>query len=419
MAIEVRMPKFGLTMQEGTVQRFFKAVGDQLSEGEPLYEVETEKVLYEVEAPGSGVLALTMAETEAVVPCGELVAVIAEAGEAVEEVLARYGRAAVSQAAGAAPKPASAAGAAVSPASAGAATAAPAEGGRRPVSPVARKLAAELNVDLDKVAGTGPGGRITREDVERAAAGAAAGAAAPAAAARPTPVAPRPVAEAAAPHPATVPFRGMRKVIAERMHQSLQQAAQLTITSEADVTPAVEFRTRVSKETEFTYTDLMIQAVARALKRHPRVNARLTEAGIALLEEIHVGMAVALEEGLIVPVIRDADRKTVAQIAAETKVLGEKARTGQLKLEDVSGGTFTVTNLGTYGVNAFTPIINLGEIAILGVGRIVEKPAIYRGEIARRSMMTLSLTFDHRLIDGAPAAAFLQTVIANFNYGER
>jgi len=408
MAIEVRMPKFGLTMQEGTVQRFFKAMGDQVREGEPLYEIETEKVLYEVEAPGSGVLALTMAEPEAVVPCGELVAVIAEAGEAVEEVLARYGRAAGAQAAGAAQTPASVASAAASPASAGAATAAPAEAGRRPVSPVARKLAAELNVDLDQVAGTGPGGRITREDVERAAAKA-----------MPAAPAPRPTAEAARPHPATVPFRGMRKIIAERMHQSLQQAAQLTITSEADVTAAVEFRTRASKETEFTYTDLMIQAVARALKRHPRLNARLTEVGIVLLEEIHVGMAVALEEGLIVPVIRDADRKTVGQIAAENKVLGEKARNGQLKLEDVSGGTFTVSNMGTYGVDAFTPIINLGEVAILGVGRIVEKPAIYRGEIARRSMMTLSLTFDHRLIDGAPAAAFLQTVIANFNYGER
>ena len=423
MAIEVRMPKFGLTMQEGTVQRFFKAAGDQVAEGEPLYEIETEKVLYEVEAPGSGVLALTMAEPEAVIPCGGLVAVIAEAGEPLEEVLARYG-----QTAGVSQRPPAAAAGAAAPPSAGAAAAAPAEGGRRPVSPVARKLAAELNVDLDKIAGTGPGGRITREDVERAAAGAAATAAAPAAA-KPIPAAPaapappvsapRPSAEPARAHPATVPFRGMRKTIADRMQQSLQQAAQLTITSEADVTAAVEFRTRAGKEADFTYTDLMIQAVARALKRHPRLNARLTEVGIVLLEEVHVGMAVALEEGLIVPVIRDADRKTLSQIAAESKVLGEKARKSQLKLEDVSGGTFTVSNLGMYGVDAFTPIINLGETAILGVGRIVEKPAIYRGEIARRSMMTLSLTFDHRMIDGTPAAAFLQTVIANFNYGER
>ncbi|MGD0072736.1 MAG: dihydrolipoamide acetyltransferase family protein [Candidatus Binataceae bacterium] len=420
MSIEVRMPKFGLTMQEGTVQRFFKAVGDQVSEGEPLYEIETEKVLYEVEAPVAGVLALTMAEPEAVIPCGELVAVIAEAGDAIEEVLARYGRAgAAAPAAGVSAKAASpSAGAA--PASAGAASAAPAEAGRRPVSPVARKLAAELKVDLDKVTGTGPGGRITREDVEHAAsAKTAAPTSAPGEAAKPVATAPRPAAQAAPSQGAIVPFRGMRKVIADRMHQSLQQAAQLTITSEADVTAAVEYRTRVGKEIEFTYTDLMIQAVARALRRHPRVNARLTEAGIALLEEVHVGMAVALDEGLIVPVIRDTDRKTLAEIAVETKVLGEKARKSQLKLEDVSGGTFTVSNLGMYGVDGFTPIINLGETAILGVGRIVEKPAIYRGEIARRSMMVLSLTFDHRLIDGTPAAAFLQTVIANFNYGER
>ena len=408
MAIEIRMPKFGLTMQEGTVQRFFKAVGDEVRVGEPLYEVETEKVLYEVEAPGSGVLALTLAEPEGIVPCGELVAVIAEPGEIVEELWARYGRVGAPKAEGAPQGP--------SPAAAGAAPqAAPAEGGRKSVSPVARKLAAELKVDLEKVVGTGPGGRVTREDVERAAAPPAAAKPAPAPVSRPAHAAPAP----ARPPSGMVPFRGMRKIIAERMHQSLQQAAQLTITTEADVTAAVEFKTRASAELEFTYTDLMIQAVARALKRHPRLNARLTDAGIALLDEIHVGMAVALDEGLIVPVIRDADRKTLAEIGAETKVMGEKARTGQLKLEDVSGGTFTISNLGTYGVDAFTPIINLGETAILGVGRIVEKPAVHRSEITRRSMMTLSLTIDHRLIDGAPAAVFLQSVITHFNYGER
>lgn len=398
MAIEVRMPKFGLTMQEGTVQRFFKAVGDEVREGEPLYEVETEKVLYEVEAPGSGVLALTLAEPEGVVPCGELVAVIAEPGEVVEELWARYGQAGAPRAEGAPQRP--------SPPTGAAPQAAPSEGGRKSISPVARKLATELKVDLEKVVGTGPGGRVTREDVERAAA---------APVSKPAPAAPA----AARPPSGTVPFRGMRKTIAERMHQSLQQAAQLTITTEADVTAAVEFKTRASAELEFTYTDLMIQAVARALKRHPRLNARLTDAGIALLDEIHVGMAVALDEGLIVPVIRNADRKTLSEIGAETKVLGEKARTSQLKLEDVSGGTFTISNLGTYGVDAFTPIINLGEVAILGVGRIVEKPAVHRSEITRRSMMTLSLTLDHRLIDGAPAAVFLQSVITNFNYGER
>ena len=206
-------------------------------------------------------------------------------------------------------------------------------------------------------------------------------------------------------------MRGMRKTIADRMSQSLQQSAQLTITSDADVTSAVELRERLSRQFDFTYGDLLIQAVARALLRHPRMNARLVQDAIVVAPQVNVGMAVALDDGLIVPVIVDADRKSLREIAAVTRELGERARTGKLRLEEVSGGTFTITNLGTYGVDAFTPIINTGETGILGVGRIVEKPVIHRGEIARRSMMMLSLTFDHRLIDGAPAAQFLQTVI--------
>jgi pyruvate dehydrogenase E2 component (dihydrolipoamide acetyltransferase) len=149
------------------------------------------------------------------------------------------------------------------------------------------------------------------------------------------------------------------------------------------------------------------------------MNSRLSEKGIASFAEAHVGMAVALEEGLIVPVIHSASSKSLKQIAAESRDLAERARGNQLKLEDVSGGTFTVTNLGTWGVDVFTPILNLGETGILGVGRIIEKPAVYRGEITRRSMLTLSLTFDHRVIDGAPAAGFLQTVIDFLNYGDR
>jgi pyruvate dehydrogenase E2 component (dihydrolipoamide acetyltransferase) len=217
----------------------------------------------------------------------------------------------------------------------------------------------------------------------------------------------------------SIPMRGMRKTIAARMHQSLRDTAQLTISTEADVTAAVDFRTRQGRDFDFTYTDLLIHAVARALLRHPRMNSRLSEDAIVMLPDVNIGMAVALDEGLIVPVIRAADRRSLREIAAATKELGEKARTGGLKLEEVSGGTFTVTNLGTWGVDAFTPILNLGETGILGVGRIVEKPAVFRGEISRRSMLTLSLTFDHRVIDGAPAASFLQSVIEIFNYGER
>jgi pyruvate dehydrogenase E2 component (dihydrolipoamide acetyltransferase) len=398
MAVEVTMPKFGLTMHEGTIQRFFKNVGEPVRAGEPLYEVETEKVLYEVEAPASGVFAVALFEEGATVECGLTVAIIAQDGEDADAIRAQHGNGAKPAAAQPSEHP--------SPSAAAAQQSDRAAGGaRRPISPVARKLAAELGVDLERMSGTGPGGRVTREDVERAAKSPQLSQARPATA---------PQATASA-----IPVRGMRKTIAERMHQSLRDSAQLTITSEADVTPAAELRERLKGEFDFTFTDLLIQAVARSLMRHPRMNSRLT--GVEIVEQPHanVGLAVALEEGLIVPVIRDAARLSLREIAAMTKELGEKARAGKLKLEDVSGGTFTISNLGTYGVDAFTPILNSGETGILGVGRIVEKPAIYRGEMTRRAMMTLSLTFDHRVIDGAPAALFLRSVIDLFNYGER
>lgn len=412
MAVEVIMPKFGLTMHDGTIQRFFKAPGDPVSQGEALYEVETEKVLQEVEAPASGVFALALFEEGATVDCGVAVAIIAEPDEDLSQVRARYGNGAARSAAPSSSAPAPAAAQSAASAESPAASSA----GRRAVSPVARKLAAELGVNLDDVAGTGPGGRVTREDVERAARKPAPAPAAPAASA----AAPSPRrTQAETRRPQTLPFRGMRRTIAERMHQSLRDSAQLTITTEADVTAATELRERLTREFDFTYTDLLIQAVSRALLRHPRMNARLEGDAIVIAPEVNVGLAVALEEGLIVPVVRDAARLGLREIAAQSRELGEKARAGKLRLEDVSGGTFTISNLGTYGVDAFTPILNPGETGILGVGRIVEKPAVYRGEITRRAMMTLSLTFDHRVIDGAPAAAFLRTVLEIFNYGER
>jgi pyruvate dehydrogenase E2 component (dihydrolipoamide acetyltransferase) len=388
VAVEVAMPKFGLTMHEGTIQRFFKAAGESVVAGEPLYEVETEKVLYEVEAPASGTLATRLFEEGATVECGVAVAVIAEAGEDIVAVAARYGVAA-SRAESTPAREVREAAQTGGPPSA--------TGSRRSASPIARKLAAELGVNLDNISGTGPGGRITREDVERAAkSGAPAGG-----------------------EGVRIAFRGARKVIAERMHLSLQTSAQITITTEADVTDATEFRARRTREFDFSYTDLMIFAVARALMRHPRMNSRLDGAEIAITPSANVGIAVALEEGLIVPVIRDAESKALREIAIESRALGEKARAGHLKLEDVTGGSFTITNLGTWGIDAFTPILNPGETGILGVGRIIDKPAVYRGEIVRRAMMFLSLTFDHRVVDGAPAAEFLQSVVENFNCGER
>jgi len=391
------MPKFGLTMHEGTVQRYFKAVGESVTAGEPLYEVETEKVLYEVEAPSSGVVAAWLVEEGATVDCGVPVAVLCEPGEDLAAISSRYSSRVSSNGAADAPQ------AAREQETSASLFATSRAGARRPVSPVARKLAAELGVEVDSIEGTGPGGRITKEDVERAARQpkvAASRAAAPSAGAR-------------------TPLRGVRKTIAERMHQSLRESAQITITTEADVTPATELRARLKNEFDLTYTDMIVHAAARALLRHPRVAARLEGAEIVASVEINVGIAVALSEGLIVPVVHNAARRSLREISIEARALGEKARTSHLKLEDVTGSVFTVTNLGTFGIDAFTPILNLGETAILGVGRIVEKPTIYRSEIARRAMMTFSLTFDHRVVDGAPAAEFLQTMIEFFNYGER
>ena len=449
------MPKFGLTMVEGTIQRWFKNEGDAISEGEALFEVETEKVLYEVESTASGTVAKLLYGLEAVVPVGLPVAVIAEAGEDVAEVAARYSDGAPAPQAATSPagSPTPGAGSAAAPPAA-AATA----GKRAPVTPAARKLAAEHNIDTTSLTGTGPGGRITREDVQQAIDAAtqapAAGKRAPV-----TPAARKLAAEhnidtasltgtgpggritredvqqaidAAAQAPAevstpaqdqaqdqSVPLRGMRKVIAERMHKSLTDTAQLTITTEVDVTQLIERREEVRRQFNTTYNDFIIQACAHALLQHPRMNASLEGDAIQLHGAVHVGFAVALDEGLIVPVIHDADKKPLKTIAQEARALAEKARAGQLKLEEVSGGTFTVSNLGMAGVDAFTPILNSPQTGILGVGRIVDKPVVYQGEIARRSMLVLSLTFDHRVIDGAPAGAFLGSVADLLSHGNR
>ena len=398
MAVEVVMPKFGLTMTEGTIQQWFKSEGDAIKTGEALFEVETEKVLYEVEAAADGTVAKLLYAVEAVVGVGLPIAIIAEAGEDIAEIAAQYADAAAAPAA-----PAATATEPV-PVAASAAPLAPEEKrGRVPVTPAARKLAKEHSIDLALMTGTGPRGRITREDVQKIIDSGGQ-------------VAPSAAAPAAA---EDIPLRGMRKVIAERMHQSLQGSAQLTITTEVDVTQLIDRRQEVRQDFNATYTDFIVQACAHALKQHPRMNASLEGNTIHLNNHIHVGLAVALDEGLIVPVVRDTDKKSLRDIAEEAKTLAEKARASQLKLEEVSGGTFTVSNLGMYGVDSFTPIINAPQSGILGVGRIVEKPVIYRGEVARRSMLVLSLTFDHRVIDGAPAGAFLQTVADLLAHGNR
>ncbi|MBI4220517.1 MAG: 2-oxo acid dehydrogenase subunit E2, partial [Chloroflexi bacterium] len=302
----------------------------------------------------------------------------------------------------------------------------PTASGPRQVTPIARRLAQQLGVNLDTVTGTGPGGRVTEEDVRKAAVAAAPTALAPgpAPAAAPAPAAP------VAPKPAQIPgitvrnvtpLRGMRGTIARRMYES-GQAPTVTLTHEVDVTAADAILERLVRDWRQhrmrpQFQDLVLKAVARSLSEHPRANSYLmtepsnpTHGEVREVVEVNVGFAVALPDGLLVPVIRNADKKSLLEIAQTVRDITARIKSNQLKVDDLEGGTFSVTNLGSFGVDAFNPLLNPPQVGILGLGRIVQKPAAHQGQAALRSMMWLSLTFDHRAWDGAPAGDFLRTV---------
>ncbi len=444
MPTAVILPKLGMTMVEGTITEWYQQSGDAVQTGDLLFAFETEKVNYEVQAEAEGTLHILVAATETV-DAGTVVAQILAAGEEPAPVAAPAtarapAAAASAPAAAAAPAPdAGAAGGApsgagrASPAvkrlaashgldlatirgsgvggrilrtdveeAAAAAAAPPAPAGPVKASPAAKRLAREHDLDLTGLTGSGPGGRIVTEDVEAALAAAALATAAP------------------APAPAdaeTFPYRGMRRTIGSRMHASLQEMAQLTMATDVDMTRAVALRRELldlwaDRGLRPTYTDFVIKAAALALRAHPRLNAELRDDVIVLHPQIHVGFAVALDEGLIVPVTRDTDALPLDELAPISADLAVRARERRLGADDLTGGTFTVTSLGMYGIDVFTPIINPPQAAILGVGRISERP-VFRGEsndVERRSFMTLSLTIDHRVVDGAPAAEFLRDV---------
>ena len=438
MASEIVLPQWGMEMQDGVIVRWLKEVGDTVQEGEPLVEVETAKLQTELESTASGVLARIVAQEGDIVPIRGVLAIIAAPGEEIPPPEAAPQSAAAPAQSAAAPPPSLQQSA---PSASG-------SGGRVPVVPAARRLAQEKGIDIDQVQGSGPGGRVMIADVEQAVAKAA-----PAAASANTgakvqvvPAARRLATEngvdlarvsgsgpggrvmlvdvetalqsngQAPPDQSTLaPIRleGMRRTIATRMLQSVQTMAQVTVTTEVNVTEAMVLRAGLSRHQEqgnLSPLQLVIKATARALKDHPRLNALQMEDEVRPIGQINIGVAVALEEGLITPVIRDADTKTLAELATEGRELAAKTREGRARPEDVSDGTFTISNLGANQIDAFTPIINPPQVAILGVGRVVEKPIIEHGEITKGSMMYLSLTFDHRIVDGAPAAAFLQTV---------
>ena len=434
MAHEIVLPQWGMEMQDATIVKWLKQEGDSVREGEPLVELETAKIETEMESTASGVLAHILVPEGATVPIRTVLAIVA----APEEQVPRPPGAASSASAAPAAAPGTS-----SPVAA--AVARLAAQGAPQVVPAARRLAQERGIDLSQVQGTGPGGRILLEDVHRALEARTAPPPGPAAVSvQVTPVARRLAqqhgidlgqvhgtgprgrilvedverAMAAQVQPTVqpaqvVPIRGIRQTIATRMVQSLQTTAQVTLTTEVDVTDAMRLREGLARQWQdggLSPLHLVIKATARALKEHPRMNAIQKEHEVELVQEINVGVAVSLQEGLIVPTIRRADAKHLAEIAREARDLADKAREGKASYDEVTGGTFTITNLGAYGIDAFTPIINSPQVGILGVGRVVEKPVVYQGEIAKRSMMFLSLTFDHRVIDGAPAAEFLSTV---------
>jgi pyruvate dehydrogenase E2 component (dihydrolipoamide acetyltransferase) len=433
MAIDVPMPKLGLTMEEATILEWLVAEGEQVEADTPIMLIETDKTETEVGSPGAGRLH-QLGRVGDVFPCGARVAMLLGEGEAVPSVTAPV---APQQSATTLP---------ASPA-ATAATRTAAPPGRVFASPNARRVAAERGVPLAAVHGTGPGGRIVSEDVEAVTVGSPVAASV---AARtladllgidvsqvpPDPLERRVTREAVAlhvrellgrpaPQPTTWPLlqepvetirlSGMRGTIAKRMHASLQTMAQLTLTMDAEMTAVLADRAQRKAADPGaavpSITDYVFAATARALLRHPRLNAQVTEAGIAVLPDVHVGLAVAVDNGLLVPVVRDTAHRSLVDLASETSRVASAARAGSLSPADLEGGTFSVSALGAFGVEMFTPVINPPNAAILGVGRLRDDLVLIDGQVTTVKRLTLSLTWDHRVVDGVPAAEFCRTIV--------
>ncbi len=459
MAVEFQMPKLGLTMEEGTIVEWLVADDAEVGEGTAVVRIETDKVETEVESSGGGRLH-HIGQPGHAYACGAVIAVFLAPGE-TPPVAATPAAAVAPVAAVHSARTASA----VAPATRQART----SDGRLLASPNARRVASEAGIDIGMVAGTGPGGRIVSDDVDAAISAGigvsrslgmtfntreevVASVAArnladlvgiDLAAVAYDPVeyritrdgvaayvrqrlagpmtAPAPTAAAPTPAPAlppasqtptrTIRMAGMRATIAKRMHASLREMAQLTLAMDADMSAVVDDRARRKRDgVTVGFTDYVVAAAARALLQHPHVNAQVTVDGIAVLPDIHVGLAVALDDGLMVPVVRHTDRLDLAALSAETTRLADAARTGSLKLDELEGGTFSVSALGMFGVDMFTPVINPPNAAILGVGRLRDDVIVVDGVVATTKRLTLSLTWDHRVLDGAPAAAFCKTI---------
>jgi pyruvate dehydrogenase E2 component (dihydrolipoamide acetyltransferase) len=404
MATPVIMPKFEMSQEAATVLEWLAAEGDAVQQGQPLLEVETDKVTMEIEAPASGVLAQISARPGDVVPVTQVIATILKPGEHAAAVGGERGAGSGAHAT-ARREQGTVSGERV--------TAAAGQSDQvatlRPrATPLARRLAHAAGIDLAGVAGSGPRGRIQAADVRSAAADVPAQA--PAIAREPAPIQPGAAVEIGA--PPLEPFSGMRAAIARRMTESYQQAPHIHLTRSVDVTAAEAARQRWAEihGERISLTVLLARACAWALRRHPAVNATVEPASVRRWPEINIGVAVALPEGLIVPVLRRADARPLGELAQELAALAEQARAGGLRPDQVSDGTFTLTNLGMFGVEAFDPILNPPQAAILGAGAVVERVVPRDGQIVIRPLMQLTLAADHRALDGAAAALFLQDI---------
>ena len=434
MATSVKMPHMGESVAEGTIAKWLKVEGEAVAKDEPLVEVTSDKVDYEIPAPTAGRLARILVQEGRTVAVGAELAVIEETERAAAGPPAREPEAVLAESlAGVEPERAEPAAPAPHPLS-------PVRRGERKITPVVARLAEQHGLDLDQIEGTGIGGRVTKRDVlahlegerppavaearpvEREARPSPAAPirpAEPVPAARPSerPPARAPAREAPADEPVeAVPLTGMRRAIAEHMAESVRTAAHVTTVAEVDLTRLVAFRERHKKEFEeqegfsLTYLPFIVRATVTALKEYPGLNASLEGDRLLLKKYYHIGIAVALDWGLIVPVIRHADRLDIRGLARAIHDLAERARTRQLAAEETRGGTFSITNPGVYGAVLSTPIIHQPQAAILGVEAIRKAPAVRDEQIVIRSLMYLCLSYDHRIVDGATAVQFLQTI---------
>jgi pyruvate dehydrogenase E2 component (dihydrolipoamide acetyltransferase) len=406
MAIVINMPRLSDTMTEGVVAKWHVKIGDAITEGTLLAEIETDKATMDFEAfPGQeGTLLHIGVQEGQTSPVDTILAVIGAKGEDISALLAGGGAAPAAPAAEAAPAPAPAAAPVAEAPVAAPAPAAASTDARVKASPLAKSMAADKGVDLSTVQGSGEGGRIVKRDIESAASGASA----------PAPAA----APAAVSFPSSgyqdTPISQMRKTIAKRLSESKFTAPHFYLTMSVDMDAAIEARQALNAtgDHKISFNDLVVKAVSKALKKHPAVNSAWLGDVIRTNYDVHVGVAVAVEDGLLVPVIRHADAKSLTQISAEVKDFAQRAKTKKLQPADWEGNTFTISNLGMFGIDQFTAIVNPPDSCILAVGGIQAVPVVKNGQVVPGNIMKLTLSCDHRVVDGATGSAFLNSVKA-------